>query len=61
MNDQQKADQYGKLLNEHTKLGNQVSEIKGENIEMNNSQTARIKVLQSKQLQIMNTIRAMLS
>jgi len=60
MNDQQKADQYGKLLNEHTKLGNQVSEIKGENIEMNNSQTARIKVLQTKQLQIMNTIREML-
>ena len=61
MNDQQKADQYGKLLNEHTKLGNQVSEIKGENIEMNNIQTARIKVLQTRQLQIMNTIRAMLS
>ena len=61
MNDQQKADQYGKLLNEHTKLGNQVSEIKGENIEMNNSQTARIKVLQTRQLQIMNTIRAMLN
>jgi len=61
MNDQQKADQYGKLLNEHTKLGNQVSEIKGENIEMNNGQTARIKVLQTRQLQIMNTIRAMLS
>ena len=61
MNDQQKADQYGKLLNEHTKLGNQVSEIKGENIEMNNSQTARINVLQTRQLQIMNTSRAMLS
>ena len=61
MNNQQKADQYGKLLNEHTKLGNQVSEIKGENIEMNNSQTARINVLQTRQLQIMNTIRAMLS
>ena len=60
MNDQQKAEQYGRLLNEHTKLRNQVSEIKGENIEMNNSQTARIKVLQTKQLQIMNTIREML-
>lgn len=60
MNDQQKAEQYGRLLNEHTKLGNQVSEIKGENIEMNNSQTARIKMLQTKQLQIMNTIREML-
>jgi hypothetical protein len=60
MNDQQKAEQYGRLLNEHTKLGNQVSEIKSENIEMNNSQTARIKVLQTKQLQIMNTIREML-
>lgn len=61
MNDQQKAEHYGRLLNEHTKLGNQVSEIKGENIEMNNSQTARIKVLQTRQLQIMNTIREMLN
>ena len=61
MNDQQKAEQYGRLLNEHTKLGNQVSEIKGENIEMNDSQTSRIKQLQTKQIQIMNTIRAMLS
>jgi hypothetical protein len=61
MNNQQKADQYGKLLNEHTKLGNQVSEIKSENIEMNDSQTSRIKQLQTKQIQIMNTIRAMLS
>ena len=61
MNNQQKADQYGKLLNEHTKLGHQVSEIIGENIEMNDSQTSRIKQLQTKQIQIMNTIRAMLS
>jgi hypothetical protein len=61
MNDQQKADQYGKLLNEHTKLGNQVSEIKGESIEMNSNQQSRIKVLQTKQIQIMNTIRAMLN
>jgi hypothetical protein len=61
MNDQQKADQYGKLLNEHTRLGNQVSEIKGESIEMNPSQEKRIKELQTKQIHIMNTIRAMLN
>lgn len=61
MNDQQKAEHYGRLLNEHTKIGNQVSEIKGENIEMNASQQARIKELQTKQIQIMNTIRAMLN
>ncbi len=61
MNEQQKADQYGKLLNEHTRLGNQVSEIKGESIEMNPSQEKRIKELQSKQIHIMNTIRAMLN
>ena len=61
MNDQQKAEQYGRLLNEHTKLGNLVSEIKGENIEMNDNQMSRIKVLQTKQVQIMNTIRAMLN
>jgi uncharacterized protein YdcH (DUF465 family) len=61
MNDQQKADHYGRLLNEHTKIGNQVSEIKGENIEMNDSQLARIKQLQTRQIQIMNTIREMLN
>ena len=61
MNEQQKAEHYGRLLNEHTKLGNLVSEIKGENIEMNDNQMSRIKVLQTKQLQIMNTIRAMLN
>jgi uncharacterized protein YdcH (DUF465 family) len=61
MNEQQKAEHYGRLLNEHTKLGNLVSEIKGENIEMNDNQMSRIKVLQTKQVQIMNTIRAMLN
>jgi hypothetical protein len=61
MNEQQKAEQYGKLLNEHTRLGNQVSEIKGESIEMTPSQEKRIKELQSKQIQIMNNIRAMLN
>jgi hypothetical protein len=61
MNEQQKAEHYGRLLNEHTKLGNLVSEIKGENIEMNDNQMSRIKVLQTKQVEIMNTIRAMLN
>ena len=61
MNEQQKAEHYGRLLNEHNKLGNLVSEIKGENIQMNDNKMSRIKVLQTKQVQIMNTIRAMLN
>ena len=40
---------YGQLLNEHTRIGNKISEIKGQNIEPNQKQKEEIrKVLQSR-------------
>lgn len=61
MTEQQKAEYYGHLLNEHTRVGNQISEIKGQDIEMNDKQRQQIRELEGKQIQIMNTIRKMMS
>lgn len=45
MNQEQKAQVYNQLMNEYTKLENQVSSIKGESFEMNESQQRRINEL----------------
>ena len=47
--EQMRANLYGQLLNEHTRIGNKISEIKGQNIEPNQKQKEEIrKVLQSR-------------
>jgi hypothetical protein len=61
MTEQYKAQKYGELLNEHTRLSNQVSSIKGEDIEMNQQQMERIRQLQNRQIQIMEEIKKLLS
>jgi hypothetical protein len=61
MREQEKAKLYGQLLNEHTRIGNQISEIKGQSIELNEKQSAQVKQLQGKQIDIMNKIRKLLS
>jgi len=61
MTNEQKAQYYGQLLNDHTRIGNQISEIKGQSIDLNPKDEAKIKELEGKQIQIMNTIRRMLS
>ena len=61
MREQEKAILYGQLLNEHTRIGNQISEIKGQNIELNQKQLADVKKLQGRQIDIMNKIRKLLS
>jgi hypothetical protein len=60
MTNEQKAQQYGQLLNEHTRLGNRIASIKGESIELNNTQLNEIRNLESKQVQIMNTLQRMM-
>jgi hypothetical protein len=45
MNQEQKAQVYNQLMVEYTKLENQVSSIKGESFEMNESQQKRINEL----------------
>lgn len=61
MTEQEKAVMYGQLLNEHTRVGNQISEIKGQNIELNEKQKAEIKSLENRQIDIMFKIRKLLS
>jgi hypothetical protein len=61
MENSQKAQMYGQLLNEHTRVSNQISEIKSEHFEMNDEQMGRIKVLENKQVQIMLSIKRLMS
>jgi len=61
MTNEQKAQQYGQLLNEHTRIGNQISEIKGQSIDLSQKEQSQIKELENRQIQIMNTIRRLLS
>jgi|LakMenEpi03Aug12_release.lakeMendotaPanAssembly.Ray.scaffolds.fasta_scaffold910811_2 hypothetical protein len=56
MNNEQKAAAYGQLLNEHTRIGNQIAEIKGQNLELNQQQLQKVKQLESLQVKIMRDI-----
>ena len=60
MTNEQKAQQYGQLLNEHTRLGNKIASIKGESIELNQKQLNEIRDLESKQVQIMNSLQRLM-
>ena len=61
MNQEQKAQAYGELLNEHTRVGNRISEIKGQDIEMNKEQLKKIQELENRQVQIMYEINKLMS
>jgi hypothetical protein len=61
MTEQQKAEMYGSLLNEHTRLHNKINEIKGQNIDLNPNQIAEIRKLESLQVRIMNQINVLMS
>jgi len=50
---------YETMLNEHRRLSNQISEIKGESFEMNEGQVKRIKELEVKQIQLMNQMKVL--
>lgn len=57
MNQEQKAQIYGNLLNEHTKLFNEINRIKGESLELNSDQAKKVRELENKQAQIMDQIK----
>ena len=61
MTNEQKGQVYGRLLTEHTKVGNQISEIKGESIDLNTQQKEKIRQLESIQLKIMRDINRLMS
>jgi hypothetical protein len=59
MNQDRKAAIYGDLLNTHTRIGNQISEIKGQSIELNQEQIKNIRMLENQQLQVMSQLRGL--
>lgn len=61
MTNEEKANMYGHLLNEHTKISNKISEIKGQSIDLSPTDLKRIKGLESLQIQIMRDINRLLS
>ena len=48
MNNEQKAEMYNQLMFEYTKTQNQISSIKGESINLNESQLRQVRELENK-------------
>ena len=57
MNDEQKSVIYEQLLSQHDNVSNQISAIKGEDINLNEDQENRINVLKTKQIDIMRQMQ----
>ena len=60
MTNEQKAQRYNYLLSEHTKISNQIQSIKGESIDLNQSQLQKISRLENQLMMIMNEIQGMM-
>ena len=56
MNNKEKGIIYGRLMNEHTKLQNNVSEIQGSSINLNKEQLREIEELKRKMAYIFNQV-----
>jgi len=61
MNDNQKAQLYSNLTYGFDKLANEISSIKGENIDLNQEQLNRIHKLQEEQGRIMNQLQQIMN
>jgi hypothetical protein len=62
MTTEQKAALYGQMLNEHTKIQNEISNLKSEvGGDLKPEERQRIKVLEQRQVKIMNDINRLLS
>lgn len=61
MNEAEKSQIYGNLLNEHTKCFNEINRIKGESLDLNREQKQMIQQLERRQAQIMEQVRRLLS
>lgn len=61
MTEDQKAQIYGNLLNEHTKCFNEINLVKAQSLELNREQRQRVQELERRQLQIMEQIKRLLS
>jgi hypothetical protein len=61
MTETQKANVYGQLLNQHTRLYNQINEIKSQNQDMDFKQRRQVMELEAQQHQIMRQIKKLFS
>jgi hypothetical protein len=61
MTQEQKAQSYGNLLNEHTKCFNEINLIKSESLELNREQRLKIQQLELRQQQIMAEVNKLMS
>lgn len=50
---------YGQLLNEHRRIGNEISDIKANSYELNENEKKMVEELQKIQIQIMNQIKVL--
>jgi hypothetical protein len=57
MTEEQKAQIYGSLLNEHTKCFNEINRIKADSLELNREQKMKVHQLELKQKQIMEQVK----
>ena len=61
MTQEEKSRVYSALLFEHDKLTNRINSIKGESLEMNESQMSEIRKLQLRQSQVVEQMRTLMS
>jgi hypothetical protein len=61
MDNNSKARIYGELLNEHTRIGNMISEINAQDFELNQDQKQQIRILQNRQIELMKSINKLFS
>jgi len=60
MNDQDKAIKYDQLMSEYHHIGNQISQVKSESFDLNESQLKQIRNLSQRQTYIMNVMNGMM-
>ena len=56
MNNEQKAEMYNQLMYEYTRTQNQISSIKGESINLNESQLKMVRDLETKLRYLMDKV-----
>jgi hypothetical protein len=59
MTQEQKAQMYGNLLNEHRRISNKISDVKSENFELNPEQSKKVRELESQQVSLMEKIKTL--
>ena len=59
MTQEQKAQMYGNLLNEHRRISNKISDVKSENFELNPEQSKKVRELEAQQVSLMEKIKSL--